>query len=143
MLKYDISQQNDEVDNKIIAELAKDCKISCKILSQRVNLSVPRVYERVRRLEDNKIISGYCATINFKQLGYQIHTFILIKPDKFVGSIFTKLKTLDFVYDVWVVSGEFHYMLEVYTQNMDQLCALTDYLYNNIGRTHTLFIMEH
>ena len=67
----------------------------------------------------------------------------MIKTDKYVGSIRTELSDLDFVYDVWVVSGEFHYMFEVYTKRMDELSALAGNLYNNIGRTQTLFVMEH
>ncbi len=143
MIRYDISHDNDSVDCKIIEELVRNSKITCKLLSERINISVPRVYERIRRLEEKGLIKKYSAEIDFKQLGYSIRAFILIKTDKYVGSIRTELSDLDFVYDVWVVSGEFHYMLEVYTKSMDELSALAGNLYNNIGRTQTLFVMEH
>ncbi|MEG1911180.1 MAG: Lrp/AsnC family transcriptional regulator [Cloacibacillus sp.] len=143
MIRYDISPDNDDIDNEIISELAKNCKITCKALSERVNISIPRIYERTKKLEEKGYIKGYHAEIDFKQLGYQVHTFVLIKTDKYVGAMLNELKKIDFVYDVWVVSGEYHYMLDVYTQNMDDLFSLLDYLYNNIGRTQTLFVMEH
>ena len=45
MMRYDISPETDSIDIKIIEELAKNSKITCKDLSDRVNLSIPRVYE--------------------------------------------------------------------------------------------------
>lgn len=79
MMRYDISPETDSIDIKIIEELAKNSKITCKDLSDRVNLSIPRVYERTKKLEERGIIAGYHAKIDLEKLGYEIHAFILVK----------------------------------------------------------------
>ncbi len=142
MIRYDITPDTDSIDIKIIEELTNNSKITCKELSDRVNLSIPRVYERVKRLEERAVIEGYHAKIDLKKLGYGIHAFILIKTDKYVGSMSAMLRETEYVYDLWVLSGECNYMLEVYVKEMDDLSRLANDLYSKIGRTHTFIVMN-
>lgn len=143
MIRYDITPDTDSIDIKIIEELTKNSKITCKELSNRVNLSIPRVYERVKRLEERAVIEGYHAKVDLKKLGYGIHAFILVKTDKYVGDMFHTLKEMEYVHDLWVLSGEYHYMLEVYVKDIGNLNNLAADLYSRIGRTQTVLVMEH
>ena len=143
MMRYDISPETDSIDIKIIEELTKNSKITCKDLSDRVNLSIPRVYERTKKLEERGIIAGYHTEIDLKKLGYGIHAFILVKTDKYVGDMFHTLKEMEYVHDLWVLSGEYHYMLEVYVKDISNLNNLAADLYSRIGRTQTVLVMEH
>ena len=143
MMRYDISPETDSIDIKIIEELTKNSKITCKDLSDRVNLSIPRVYERTKKLEERGIIAGYHAEIDLKKLGYGIHAFILVKTDKYVEDMFHTLKEMEYVHDLWVLSGEYHYMLEVYVKDISNLNNLAADLYSRIGRTQTVLVMEH
>ena len=49
-------------------------------LARRVRMSPPSVTERVRRLEDAGIISGYQAQIKPEALGYTVTAYIRIRP---------------------------------------------------------------
>lgn len=66
----------DSTDYKIMQILLQDGRIPMKELAQRVSLSAPAAAERVKRLEEENIITGYKAVINYKKLGKKIDVFI-------------------------------------------------------------------
>jgi Lrp/AsnC family transcriptional regulator, leucine-responsive regulatory protein len=69
----------DSTDYKIIEILLEDGRIPMKELAQRVALSAPAVAERVKRLEEEEIITGYKAKINYEKLGKKINVFINVR----------------------------------------------------------------
>lgn len=70
----------DDVDRQIIDELAQDGRISFAELGRRVSLSSPAVTERVRRLEQTGVITGYRAEIDPRALGYSLTAIVRVKP---------------------------------------------------------------
>ena len=66
----------DQQDQRILAELQDDARLSMRELGRRVGLSAPAVTERVRRLEEAGVILGYGARIASKPLGRAITAFV-------------------------------------------------------------------
>ena len=66
----------DDIDRKILKELQTDARISYAELGRRVGLTTPAVIERVRKLEDAGIITGYRAGIDTSKVGFPITAFI-------------------------------------------------------------------
>lgn len=66
----------DITDYKILKILIEDGRIPMKELAQKVALSAPAAAERVKRLEEENIIAGYKAEINYAKLGKQINVLI-------------------------------------------------------------------
>lgn len=66
----------DVIDWKILKELQKNARISYAELGRRINLTTPAVIERIRKLEDAKIIIGYRAEIDTAKVGLPITAFI-------------------------------------------------------------------
>ena len=66
----------DEIDWKILKELQEDARISFAELGRRIGLTTPAIIERVRKLEDAKIITGYGAEIDTAKVGLPIVAFI-------------------------------------------------------------------
>lgn len=66
----------DQIDWKILKELQEDARTSFAELGRRVGLTTPAVIERVRKLEDAKIIRGYRAEIDTAKVGLPITAFI-------------------------------------------------------------------
>lgn len=66
----------DEIDWKILKELQENARISFAELGRRVGLTTPAVIERVRKLEDAKIITGYRAEIDTAKVGLPIMAFV-------------------------------------------------------------------
>ena len=66
----------DEIDWKILKELQTNARISFAELGRRIGLTTPAVIERIRKLEDAKIITGYRAEIDTAKVGLPITAFI-------------------------------------------------------------------
>src|SRR4051812_17237650 len=66
----------DAIDRKILNSLQEDARVSYAELGRRVGLTTPAVIERVRKLEDAKVITGYRAEIDPAQVGFPIMAFI-------------------------------------------------------------------
>lgn len=66
----------DDIDRKILKELQEDARISYAELGRRVGLTTPAVIERVRKLEDSKIITGYRVEIDTAKIGLPITAFV-------------------------------------------------------------------
>ena len=63
---------------RILGALQADARLSFSELGRRVGLSPPAAAERVRRLEDAGIISGYRAELNLERLGFPITAIIRV-----------------------------------------------------------------
>lgn len=74
------SRDLDAVDAKILRELVADARIPRAELARRVGYSPPSVGERVRRLEEAGVITGYRATIDPRRLGYSLSVLIRARP---------------------------------------------------------------
>lgn len=70
----------DRIDALIIRELCADARIARAELARRVGLSAPSVGERVRRLEDTGVITGYSVQIDPTRLGYGLTILIRARP---------------------------------------------------------------
>lgn len=70
----------DSIDATLLRELCADARIPRAELSRRVGLSAPSVADRVRRLEDVGVITGYGARIDPARLGYDLTILIRARP---------------------------------------------------------------
>ena len=66
----------DRIDWNILKELQRDARTSYAELGRRVGLTTPAVIERVRKLEDAGIITGYRAEIDAAKVGLPITAFV-------------------------------------------------------------------
>ncbi|MBX7061633.1 MAG: Lrp/AsnC family transcriptional regulator [Pyrinomonadaceae bacterium] len=66
----------DEIDQKLLHILQEDARTSYAELGRQVGLTTPSVIERVRKLEDSKIIAGYRAEIDTARVGRPILAFV-------------------------------------------------------------------
>lgn len=70
----------DAIDAAILRALCADARIPRAELARRVGLSAPSVADRVRRLEDLGIITGYGARLDPARLGYGLTILIRARP---------------------------------------------------------------
>jgi Lrp/AsnC family leucine-responsive transcriptional regulator len=66
----------DGIDWKIIKVLQLNARITFAELGRRVGLTTPAIIERVRKLEDAKVITGYRAEIDAAKVGFPVTAFI-------------------------------------------------------------------
>lgn len=70
------SKMIDEIDWKILLELQKDARTSYAELSRRIGLTTPAIIERIRKLEDARVIMGYRVEIDTAKVGLPITAFV-------------------------------------------------------------------
>src|SRR5690625_6523284 len=71
----------DEIDIKILKHLQKEGRAQRNQLAEIVHLSVPSVSERMRKLEENKLIKGYRAMLDGKLFKFDITAFVFVEVD--------------------------------------------------------------
>jgi Lrp/AsnC family leucine-responsive transcriptional regulator len=62
----------DSTDWAILGELQRDSRVSFSELGRRVHMSSPAVAERVRRMEQTGVITGYHATVDTQAAGWPV-----------------------------------------------------------------------
>ncbi len=62
----------DDINLELIDILQEDARLSYRELGERIGLSPPAIAERVRKLEEAEIITGYRATIDYEALGFPL-----------------------------------------------------------------------
>jgi Lrp/AsnC family leucine-responsive transcriptional regulator len=72
----EIERLLDETGWQILAALQQEARLSYSELGQRVGLSAPAVGERVRKLEEAGVITGYHAEINRALVGLPVTAII-------------------------------------------------------------------
>ena len=79
-----------DVDRALMAALARDGRASFTELAEHVGLSVSAVHQRVRRLEQRGLITGYRATLDATQIGLPLTAFVSITPTDAVSDSLLK-----------------------------------------------------
>jgi Lrp/AsnC family leucine-responsive transcriptional regulator len=139
----------DTIDKKLINLLQQDSKQTTKQLSLQLNLSVTAVYERVKKLENQKVIEKYVAIINKNKIERSFLVFCHIKliqhSKEYVTTFEREVLKLEEVSECFHVSGDYDYILKVYVKDMDAyrnfvVTKLTAIKY--IGSTHSTFTIE-
>jgi Lrp/AsnC family leucine-responsive transcriptional regulator len=69
-----------DVDRALLAALARDGRARYTQHAERVGLSVSAVHQRVRRLEQRGLITGYHAKVDARSLGLGLTAFVSITP---------------------------------------------------------------
>lgn len=117
----------DDISWQILKILQEDARIPFKELGQRVGLSSPAVAERVRRLEEAGIITGYRAELNLEKLGLALTAFISIKSfGHRCNEIRTLMQERPEVLACYRVAGNDHYLVKVAVTSVSHLEQLVD-----------------
>src|SRR5438477_3933064 len=121
------SNELDEINIRILAELLSDPRLSMSELGRRVGMSSPAVTERVRRLEDTGVIKGYRLDLNPAALGLPIAAYIRIRPNPGqLPRIAELARQIPEVVECHRVTGEDCFILKVHIPAIDQLDRLLD-----------------
>jgi len=107
----------DKIDLKIIKILQENSKITNLDLSKKIGLSPAPTLERVKKLENNNIISSYHAEINPLSLGLNVKTFVLVdlawQKENALENFIQKLKEIDEVVECYIITGEADFLLQI------------------------------
>jgi DNA-binding Lrp family transcriptional regulator len=69
----------DELDEKILGILNEDARKSYREIARKLNVSLTTVSNRIKRLEDDKVIERYIPLLNQEKMGYDLTAVINVK----------------------------------------------------------------
>ncbi len=138
----------DLIDKKLLGLLQEDTKKNTKELSMVLNLSVTAVYERIKKLEREGVISKYVAILDKNKVEKAFVVFCHIKliqhTKDLIHTFESEVVKLDEVLECFHVSGDYDYILKVHVKDMDEfrefmVTKLTGL--KHIGSTHSSFMI--
>ena len=119
----------DTIDHKILAELQANARIAFAELGRRIGLSTPAVIERVRRMEDAKVILRYAAAVDPAKVGLPLRAFIKITVGGDRLQHFNSLsQRVPEVLECHRVTGAESYILQVAVRDLHHLETVIDSL---------------
>ena len=132
----------DYTDLKIVDILQNDGRISMKDLGQLVSLSPPAVADRVRRLEESRIIERYKALVNTEKIGKPIRVLInaSIKPEK-QDKFLEFARNSEEIVECHHVTGPYSMIMKAHLRAMPHLEELVGKV-QSYGNTETYIIMS-
>ena len=139
----------DETDKKILQLLQHDSKQTTKELSNKLNLSVTAVYERIKKLENLGVIDKYVALVKKEKVDKAFVAFCHIKliqhSQDYVVKFEKEVTNLAEVLECYHISGDYDYLLKVHVTDMAEF---RDFMVNklttinHIGSTHSMFVIN-
>ena len=115
----------DRLDAQLLTELQKDGRRTVVDLAEQIGLSGTPCARRIRQLEKEGVIQGYAAIVDPSQLGLAVQAFVQVKlerhTDDNVAQFRRELDALEAVVGCHAVTGEYDFLLQVVTTDLDAL----------------------
>lgn len=113
----------DEMDRRILKELAGDARLANNELAERVGLSASACLRRLRRLEEAEIIQGYTALIDPAVNGWTMTALASIRLSRQhedeIQMFENAVREWDEVLECHLVTGSRDYVLKVMSSGLD------------------------
>jgi len=136
----------DNLDIQILKTLQQNGRTKRNELAEQVGLSVPSVSERLKKLEDNKIIEGYYTKVNKQAFGYDILAFILVMMDssKHYKDLIKHVDKQLNILECHSVLGEGSHLLKVLVKKTESLEKLLSEVqtWPGVTGTKTTFVLS-
>lgn len=132
----------DTVNRRLLRELATEPRITMSALARRVGMSAPAVTDRVQRLEQAGVITGYRAEISPAALGLPVTAFVRIRPTAGqLPKIAELAAATPEVSECHRISGEDCFLIKIHTGAIEELEAILD-RFLTYGQTTTSIVVS-
>ena len=132
----------DHYDHRILLELQNDARLSMAELGRRVHLSQPAVTERVRKMEDKGVITGYHAKLDCEALGYQIRAVVrIVGQTPKLNTIVQLINECPEVLSAYNVTGEDSWVMDIAVANVRHLDEVVS-RFSDIAETSTSIVLR-
>ena len=128
-MSYESKPDWDAKDWQLLEALQHDARVGYAELGRKVRLSAPAVAERIKRMEEAGIITGYRATVEPKRMGFGIEAMVRVRCDGGICARMGKLVTdIPEVLDCRRLAGEDSALLRVVAMSINHLESVLDRL---------------
>ncbi|NCS89173.1 MAG: AsnC family transcriptional regulator [Ignavibacteria bacterium CG2_30_36_16] len=136
-----------EIDAKILNILQENSRLSNAEIARQINMAPSAVFERIRKLEERKIIKAFTTQINPVEVGRGLLAFIQVKANGPVVDlkVAKEIAKIQEVQEVHIVAGEDSYLVKVRVENPEALTQLLRTKFasiKSIRTTNTTIVLE-
>jgi Lrp/AsnC family transcriptional regulator, leucine-responsive regulatory protein len=134
----------DAISWKLIEVLQHNARQSFAELGRKVGLSTPAVAERIHRLEDAGVITGYHASLNMAKLGVPIRVLVRLTipgGDLQISRTVAAIKEMAEIGRCHRITGDESFVIEAHVVSIRHLEALIDRL-SALGATSTSTVLS-
>lgn len=137
----------DGIDKKILRELIADSRKPILEISRNIGISGAAIHQRIKKLNENKLILGQHLKVNPKILGYTTLAFIGIYFDKAErnSEAIKKMKDIPEILECHYTTGNWSVLIKVICKNNEDLMNLLNKQIQSIdgvARTETFISLE-
>ena len=122
MMEADKTVELDDFDRKILAILRKDGRITFTDLAQQVGLSKTPCQQRVRRLVENGVISGFAAIVDPAKVGLDHVAFAEVRlsdtREAALREFNAAVRRIAEIEECHMIASRFDYLLKVRTADI-------------------------
>lgn len=133
----------DETDLKILRILQKDSKKTTKEIAEILNLTSSPVYERIKRLEKQKLIKKYVALVDKKKLNIPITAICMVSlryhHEGFIDKFEKQIKELKEVQECYHMAGKVDFFLKI---NMTSLDNYHQFVRSKLSKIENIGVLE-
>ena len=117
----------DEVNQRLLAELHADPRITMSALARRAGMSAPAVTERVQRLERAGVITGYRMDVSPAALGLPVTAFVRVRPTAGqLPKVAELAARLPQITECYRITGEDCFLLKLHAAAVEQIEEILD-----------------
>jgi Lrp/AsnC family leucine-responsive transcriptional regulator len=121
----------------LLEELQADARLSLAELGRRVSLSSPAVAERLRRLEEEGVITAYRAEVDPRALGYTLGVLIRSRPaPRQLAAVAQLARDTPEIVECHRVTGDDCYVMTAWVRDVTHLEEVID-AFAQYGQTTT------
>lgn len=132
----------DAIDLRIITELQANARVSLAELGRRVGLSAPAVGDRIRRLEETGVITGYHAAVDPKTLGFPVTIMVRVRPAvRELQRIAKIAQEIPEIVECHRTTGDDCFQFTMHLRSVDRLEPILDQ-FTPYGRTTTSLVQS-
>jgi len=139
----------DKKDRQILSLLQEDATLSLAALADKVSMSTTHCWKRVKRLEDEGVISKRVALLNPLMVDLPTSIFMTLSVSNHERKWMEQFKQVvgdfDEVMEVYRMTGEFDYMLRVQVRDIQSFDSFYKRLMeklDGISKVTSSFAME-
>ena len=117
----------DQLDQTLLQELSRNARLSWRELASLTDVSAPTVRDRIKRLEDTGVITGFGVELSPKALGYTLEAIVRFKPFPGKVHILTeKIIRSDRIVQCDKVTGEDAFVARMLLKDISELDGLLE-----------------
>ena len=131
----------DTLDKNILKRLQHDATVSYKDMASEIGAPESTIYDRTKRLKEQKVIKGVVPLLDSEKLGILTTAFIRVSIEKIseIRKIAEQIAKFDEVLEVHEISGEWDILIKVKVKNNKELRDLEVEKIGSIKGIHGLY----